>query len=184
MKDVAKSLGVSHVLEGSVRKAGDRVRITAQLIDGANGRPCLGRPLRPRPDRHLRHPGRNFEGHRRCAAIEAAAQGEERDRESRDVQRRGLQSLPDGAAAVDERKFRAHPPATRPSLACAARPRRSTPNYAACLGADGIGAARASILARKGRRCARQRRAGARRQSELAGSAMHPGALPRRGRPG
>ena len=30
-------LGVSHVLEGSVRKAGDRVRITAQLVDGAAG---------------------------------------------------------------------------------------------------------------------------------------------------
>ena len=37
VKDVAKSLGVSHVLEGSVRKAGDRVRITAQLIDGTKG---------------------------------------------------------------------------------------------------------------------------------------------------
>ena len=35
--DVARELGVSHVLEGSVRKAGDRVRITAQLIDGAAG---------------------------------------------------------------------------------------------------------------------------------------------------
>ncbi len=32
---VARELGVSHVLEGSVRKAGGRVRITAQLIDGA-----------------------------------------------------------------------------------------------------------------------------------------------------
>ena len=34
---VARKLGVSHVLEGSVRKAGGRVRITAQLIDGAAG---------------------------------------------------------------------------------------------------------------------------------------------------
>ncbi len=34
---VAAQLGVSHVLEGSVRKAGGRVRITAQLIDGAAG---------------------------------------------------------------------------------------------------------------------------------------------------
>jgi adenylate cyclase len=34
---VAKQLDVSHVLEGSVRKAGNRVRITAQLIDGATG---------------------------------------------------------------------------------------------------------------------------------------------------
>jgi adenylate cyclase len=35
--DVARKLGVSHVLEGSVRKAGSRVRITAQLIDGRTG---------------------------------------------------------------------------------------------------------------------------------------------------
>lgn len=35
--DIARKLGVSHVLEGSVRKAGSRVRITAQLIDGATG---------------------------------------------------------------------------------------------------------------------------------------------------
>jgi adenylate cyclase len=35
--DIARKLGVSHVLEGSVRKAGNRVRITAQLIDGHSG---------------------------------------------------------------------------------------------------------------------------------------------------
>ena len=37
LKEVARTLEVSHVLEGSVRKAGTRVRITAQLIDGAGG---------------------------------------------------------------------------------------------------------------------------------------------------
>jgi adenylate cyclase len=37
VKDVARELDVSHVLEGSVRKAGNRVRITAQLIDGSSG---------------------------------------------------------------------------------------------------------------------------------------------------
>jgi adenylate cyclase len=37
VKEVAQKLGVTHVLEGSVRKAGNRVRITAQLIDGAKG---------------------------------------------------------------------------------------------------------------------------------------------------
>jgi adenylate cyclase len=34
---VARQLNVTHVLEGSVRKAGNRVRITAQLIDGKSG---------------------------------------------------------------------------------------------------------------------------------------------------
>jgi adenylate cyclase len=35
VKQVARQLQVSHVLEGSVRKAGGRVRITAQLIEGS-----------------------------------------------------------------------------------------------------------------------------------------------------
>jgi len=34
---VSKELGVRYILEGSVRKAGNRVRITAQLIDAATG---------------------------------------------------------------------------------------------------------------------------------------------------
>ena len=37
VRELAKKLGVSHVLEGSVRKAGGQVRITAQLIDGSTG---------------------------------------------------------------------------------------------------------------------------------------------------
>ncbi|HEY1559689.1 MAG TPA: TIR domain-containing protein [Caulobacteraceae bacterium] len=37
IQQIARQLGVSHVLEGSVRKAGSRVRITAQLINGASG---------------------------------------------------------------------------------------------------------------------------------------------------
>ncbi len=37
MAEVGKSLGVRYVLEGSVRKSGARVRITAQLIDAMTG---------------------------------------------------------------------------------------------------------------------------------------------------
>jgi len=36
--EIANELGVGHVLEGSVRRAGDRVRITAQLIDARTDR--------------------------------------------------------------------------------------------------------------------------------------------------
>ena len=35
LKEIAGILGVAHILEGSVRRAGNRVRITAQLIDAA-----------------------------------------------------------------------------------------------------------------------------------------------------
>ena len=37
LRDIGKTLNVSHVLEGSVRKAGNRVRITAQLIKAEDG---------------------------------------------------------------------------------------------------------------------------------------------------
>jgi adenylate cyclase len=37
VKQVGRELGVEYVIEGSVRKAGNRIRISAQLIDGATG---------------------------------------------------------------------------------------------------------------------------------------------------
>jgi adenylate cyclase len=37
VKKVAENLGVKHVLEGSVQKSGEHVRITAQLIDASSG---------------------------------------------------------------------------------------------------------------------------------------------------
>jgi TolB-like protein/class 3 adenylate cyclase len=37
VKQVGRELGVRYVLEGSVRKSGDRVRVTAQLIDTSTG---------------------------------------------------------------------------------------------------------------------------------------------------
>jgi adenylate cyclase len=37
IREIGRALGVRFVLEGSVRKAGNRVRLTAQLIDSLNG---------------------------------------------------------------------------------------------------------------------------------------------------
>jgi adenylate cyclase len=37
VRQVGRELGVRYVLEGSVRKAGSRVRITGQLVEAATG---------------------------------------------------------------------------------------------------------------------------------------------------
>jgi serine/threonine protein kinase/Tfp pilus assembly protein PilF len=36
LRDISKTLGVSHVVEGSVQRTGERVRVSAQLIDARN----------------------------------------------------------------------------------------------------------------------------------------------------
>jgi adenylate cyclase len=38
VQQVAEELGVRYVLEGSVQKSGERIRISAQLIDALTGR--------------------------------------------------------------------------------------------------------------------------------------------------
>ena len=42
IRQVGRELGVRYLLEGSIRRSGDRVRITAQLIDCHKRRPSLG----------------------------------------------------------------------------------------------------------------------------------------------
>jgi TolB-like protein/Tfp pilus assembly protein PilF len=37
VQDIARELGVAYVVEGSVRRAADRVRVSAQLVDGGTG---------------------------------------------------------------------------------------------------------------------------------------------------
>jgi adenylate cyclase len=44
IRQVGRELGVRCVLEGSIRKVGNRIRISGQLIDAANGT-FVGRPL-------------------------------------------------------------------------------------------------------------------------------------------
>jgi len=38
VKDIGRELGVRYVLEGSLRKAGDRIRVTAQLVEAETGK--------------------------------------------------------------------------------------------------------------------------------------------------
>jgi len=49
VKTIGKDLGVHYVVEGAVRKAGDRVRVTAQLVDAQGGQHLWAE----RFDRHL-----------------------------------------------------------------------------------------------------------------------------------
>ena len=107
---VARQLKVGHVLEGSVRKAGGRVRITAQLIDGATGGHVWAERYDRDLQRHLRAAGRDLAGHRRRPQAQAPARGEEGHRAARDNQPRSLQALSDGAPIQDHRQLRRRPP--------------------------------------------------------------------------
>ena len=51
---IAEELGVGAILEGSVRRAGPRVRIVVHLVDPQHREASLGRHLRPPAQRHLR----------------------------------------------------------------------------------------------------------------------------------
>ena len=54
VKQVGRELGVRYVLEGSVRKAGNRVRVTGQLIDATAGAHLWADRFDSTPRRHLR----------------------------------------------------------------------------------------------------------------------------------
>ena len=45
LRKIAQQLGVANVVEGSVQRAGNRVRVNAQLVDARTDRPPMGRDL-------------------------------------------------------------------------------------------------------------------------------------------
>lgn len=57
VRQIARELGVRYVLEGSIRQAANRLRITAQLIEGEGRNPYLGRQIRGCGLRHFRPAG-------------------------------------------------------------------------------------------------------------------------------
>jgi len=54
VKTVGRELGVHYVLEGSVRKSGDRVRVSAQLVEAATATQICSRPRRSGSSRNDR----------------------------------------------------------------------------------------------------------------------------------
>ena len=94
---VARQLKVTHVLEGSVRKAGNRVRITAQLIEGATDSHLWAERYDRDLDDIFALQDEISEAIVGALKLQAAARREEGDRAAVDDESRGVQALPDGA---------------------------------------------------------------------------------------
>ena len=53
LKEVSREMGVRYIVEGSVRKGGNKVRITAQLIDATEDHHIWSETMGPELRRHL-----------------------------------------------------------------------------------------------------------------------------------
>ena len=130
MPKVARELKVDHVLEGSVRKAGGRVRITAQLVDGSSNDHLWAE----RYDRDLNDifALQDEISQAIVKALKLKLLPEEKQAiEQRGTRQcRGIQSLPHGRGSSMSPDLRATLGEPRQSSACAHAPPRSTPSYA------------------------------------------------------
>ena len=72
---IVRELQVDAIIEGSVVRAGDSVRITAKLIRGAHGRSHLGAELRARPARRAGLAARGGANHHQRSRHHADAAG-------------------------------------------------------------------------------------------------------------
>ena len=75
IKAIAEALGVAHVLEGSVQRAGDQVRITAQLIRASDGFHVWSQNYDRTVRRHIRDPGRDCRQRGQCIVCVIARHG-------------------------------------------------------------------------------------------------------------
>ena len=102
LREIGRELGVTAVVEGSVRIIGDRLRLTARLVDCATGHQRWSGPLRPPDGRHLRHPGRDRPRDRRAARRHPRWRGCAASSHARRGQRRGVPPLPEGPAPAGQ----------------------------------------------------------------------------------
>ena len=79
---IGQQLGAAYVLEGSIRRSGNRVRITAQLVEVSTRHSAWAERYRPATRRRLRYPGRNRSQHRSGLAHHPYAAGRENHRAS------------------------------------------------------------------------------------------------------
>ena len=73
LREIGQQLGVAHVVEGSVQRAANKVRVNCAVDRRPQRRASVGANLRSRSGRCLRHPKRNRQGDRRSVAGEALA---------------------------------------------------------------------------------------------------------------
>ena len=109
VRQVANDLGVRFVVEGSVRKMHDSVRITVQLVNARDAAPRLGRPLRRAANRSLPHAGRDHPADHRpasCRSIEDREPGDRAAAADRDAAGIRLLSSRQGCALRGHRRGR------------------------------------------------------------------------------
>ena len=120
-KEIGKELGVRYVLEGSVQRDQNRVRVNAQLIDAAVRRASLGRPFRGRPGRSIQVAGSGGGAIGQCVGLRTGPGGSrsrrtlEKPRFHRSRHARLGRDEPVGAAAADEGHPRRSASLVRPS---------------------------------------------------------------------
>ena len=100
IREAAKQLGVQFVLEGSVRKGGDRIRITAQLIDADSGSHVWAERYDRAMDDFFRRPGRDHSGPRNRDAGQADGRRAGKAALHDDQQRRGLDPVGNGSVPL------------------------------------------------------------------------------------
>ena len=99
-REIGRRLGVATLLDGSVRKSGDRLRITVELVDVARRLPALVRALRPRGPGRLRHPGGDRAHRRPGPRGQPLSAGERSPRQARHARDSRLRVLPPRLAST------------------------------------------------------------------------------------
>ncbi|MER8678154.1 MULTISPECIES: hypothetical protein [unclassified Mesorhizobium] len=98
--EVHRKLGVRYLVEGSIRRLGDRIRITTQLIDATTGTHLWAPTVRQGPRRHLRIARRGCGSHRLDGRRPGGRRFDEQDQTQASGRLGCIRVLPAGARTV------------------------------------------------------------------------------------